>query len=246
MKRIILLFAAAACAALSASKANAQIAARLELGMTEYKTTCFSPLQINSVYGSTVQLGADYDIHVKGKFYITPGLYWSYRTALENSGITEVAGSETLQEHFLNVPVHAKWKFNIKPGKFGMYIYVGPTFSAGLSSRSTFDMRVSGYSVEGTYNYFNGEADFRIPSLPGASGEFNDEMQKQFDALGLRYSRIDARLDWGVGFVLRERHELVLGADFAVNNKITGSLAKDYSINNSTLYIGYRYRFGKM
>ena len=222
----------------------AQVAIRADLGVVGYKTTCFEPLQVSSNPGFAFQLGADYDIHIKKRFYLTPGLYWSYRAALGDSTVKGVYGSELLQENFLNVPIHAKWKFDIKPEKFGMYIYVGPTFSLGMSSRSRFDLMSSGVNVEGTYNYFNGESDFKVPGFSGSvSDELNDILQEEFDAIGLRYSRFEARLDWGVGFIIKEHHEIVTGYDFGLNNRVKGALAENNFMNASTLYIGYRYRF---
>ena len=224
---------------------SAQVAIRADLGVVGYKTTCFDPLQVSSTPGFGFQLGADYDIHIKKRFYLTPGLYWSYRAALGDSTVEGVYGSELLQENFLSVPIHAKWKFDIKPEKFGMYIYVGPTFSLGMSSGSRFDLMSSGVNVEGTYNYFNGESDFKVPGFSGSvSDELNEILQEEFDAIGLRYSRFEARLDWGVGFIIKEHHEIVTGYDFGLNNRVNGSLAENNFMNASTLYVGYRYRFG--
>ena len=161
-----------------------------------------------------------------------------------DSTVEGVYGSELLQENFLNVPIHAKWKFDIKPEKFGMYIYVGPTFSLGMSSRSRFDLMSSGVNVEGTYNYYNGESDFTVPGLSGIElRELNVLLQEEFDSIVLRYSRFEARLDWGVGFIIKEHHEIVTGYDFGLNNRINGPLAENNFMNVNTLYIGYRYRF---
>ncbi|MDE7128485.1 MAG: outer membrane beta-barrel protein, partial [Bacteroidales bacterium] len=119
-----------------AVNSSAQVAFRADVGVAGYKTTCFDPAQVSSVFGLGLQLGADYDIHITKRFYLTPGLYWSYRAASGNSPVEDVYGTELLQEHFLNIPVHAKWKFDISPEKFGIYVYVGPVFSVGMSSRS--------------------------------------------------------------------------------------------------------------
>lgn len=214
--------------------------------MTGYKTTCFDPVQVSYVFGLGLQLGADYDIHITKRFYLTPGLYWSYRAASGNSPVEDVYGTELLQEHFLNVPVHAKWKFDIRPEKFGMYVYVGPVFSVGMSSRSNFDLMVSAIRVEGTYDYFNGESDFKVPALSGStSDKINDMIQDELDVMGVRYSRFEARLDLGVGFVIKGHHELVTGYDFGMNNRVKGALAENNFMNVSNLYVGYRYRFGK-
>jgi hypothetical protein len=245
MKRLNIILVSITLLIASMNISFAQVAIRTDIGVVGYKTTCFDPLQVSSTPGFAFQLGADYDIHIKNRFYLTPGLYWSYRAALGDSTVEGVYGSEMLQENFLNVPIHAKWKFDIKPEKFGMYIYVGPTFSLGMSSRSYFDLMSSGVNVEGTYNYFNGESDFKVPGFSGSvSDELNDILQEEFDAIGLRYSRFEARLDWGVGFIIKEHHEIVTGYDFGLNNRVKGSLAENNFMNASALYIGYRYRFG--
>ena len=67
----------------------AQVAIRTDIGVVGYKTTCFDPLQVSSTPGFGFQLGADYDIHIKKRFYLTPGLYWSYRAALGDSTVEE-------------------------------------------------------------------------------------------------------------------------------------------------------------
>ena len=229
-----------------ATTTSAQVAIRADVGVAGYKTTCFDPAQVSSVFGLGLQIGADYDIHITKRFYLTPGLYWSYRAASGNSPVEDVYGTELLQEHFLNIPVHAKWKFDIRPEKFGIYVYVGPVFSVGMSSRSNFDMMISAIKVEGTYNYFNGDSDFKSPVLSGSmSDKINDMIQDELDAMGVRYSRLEARLDIGVGFVIKGNHELVTGYDFGINNRVKGALAENNFMNASNLYVGYRYRFSK-
>lgn len=245
MKRLNIILVSTVLLIAGMNISYAQVSIRADLGVVGYTTTCFDPLQMSIAPGFAFQLGADYDIHIKKRFYLTPGLYWSYRAALGDSSAEGVYGSELLQENFLNVPIHAKWKFDIKPEKFGIYIYIGPTFSLGMSSRSRFDLMSSGVEIDGTYNYFNGESDFKVPGFSGSvSDELNDILQEEFDAIGLRYSRFEARLDCGVGFIIKEHHEIVTGYDFGLNNRMKGSLAEDNFMNSSTLYVGYKYRFG--
>ena len=82
-----------------ATTTSAQVAIRADVGVAGYKTTCFDPAQVSSVFGLGLQLGADYDIHITKRFYLTPGLYWSYRAASGNSPAEDVYGTELLQEH---------------------------------------------------------------------------------------------------------------------------------------------------
>lgn len=232
---------------ISISSVFAQAGIRAEICAPVYQSTCIDPLQISETAGFGFQLGADYDIHVKNKFYLTPGIYWSYRTALSNSPTAEVSGSEFLQENFINIPVHAKWKFNIKPEKFGVYIFVGPTLSYALSSCSTIDLSVSGVSVDGKYDYLSGDCEFQFPGVDASTSAYlNNALQQEYDALGIRHNPFEARCDWGVGLVFKEIYELVLiGYDFGLNNKYKGSHADNYYFTCNNYYIGFRYRFGK-
>lgn len=50
---------------LGVSISFAQVAIRTDIGIVGYKTTCFDPLQVSSTPGFGLQLGADYDIHIK-------------------------------------------------------------------------------------------------------------------------------------------------------------------------------------
>lgn len=246
MKRLEIILITISLWLVGVNVSSAQVAVRADVGVAGYTSTCFDPVQVSSVFGLGFQLGADYDINITKRFYLTPGLYWSYRAASGYSPLEDVYGTELLQEHFLNVPVHAKWKFDIRPEKFGIYIYVGPVFSVGMSSRSNFDLTVSAIRVEGKYDYFNGDSDFSAPALPGStSDKINDMIQDELDAIGVRYSRFEARLDSGVGFVINGHHELVTGYDFGMNNRIKGALAENNFMNVSNLYVSYRYRFGK-
>lgn len=220
----------------------AQVAIRADAGIIGYRTFSRNPSQAVNISGFGAQLGADYDMHIAKSFYLTSGLYWSYRMAVID--VPEVYGLEHLKEHLLNVPVHAKWRFDIRPAKFGINIYIGPVFSLGMSSRSNFDMRISMMKVDGTYNYFNGEVHFN--TLSGRSSDkLGDMIKDELDAVGLKYNRFEARLDSGIGFVIRGRHEIVTGCDCSLNNRLKGDVAEDNYMIVSNIYAGYRYRFGK-
>lgn len=239
MKKFEIILMAIALYFTCSATSSAQVAVRADVGMLGYNTLIRNPLQITTIPGLGLQLGADYDIHLIKSFYLTPGLYWSYRTVSVDPAVEDVYGFELLQEHFLNIPVHAKWKFDIRPEKFGIYVYAGPVFSVGMSSRSHYDLSVSFINVEGTYNYFNGDSDFN-----SGYDALNDIIKAEIVAAGLKYSRFEARLDCGVGFVIRDRHEIVTACDFGLNNRLKGAITKGNYMIVSNIYLGYRYRFG--
>lgn len=226
------------------ANASAQFSLRVDLGIPEYRIACYNPILVDKAPGIGMQLGVDYDFHVKKSFYITSGLYWSGRSVVFSAAEDNVSGSEILMENFLNLPVHAKWKFNIKPEKFGMYLYVGPTFSCGLKSHSMIDMYASGVAVEGSYDYFSKDIDVELPPMYNhMSDELEAAIQEELD--GLQFTRFEFRVDWGVGFVFKEHYELVVGYDAGINNKYIGNYAQNYNMICQHSYIGFRYRFGK-
>lgn len=246
MKTLNIIFVSIALLIAGMNVSFAQIAIRVDLCMPTYKTTCFDPIQLSRVSGLGLQFGVDYDIHVKNKFHITPGLYLSCRAALADASDEGTVGSELLQENFINVPIHTKWKFDVKPGKFAVYLFIGPTFSWAMSSRSYLDMAVSGYQIQGTYDYLDGRVDVEVPGFSDSvSDELNAILQKEFDAAGIRHNDFEGRLDWGIGLVFKDNYELVLiGYDFGLNNKYAGTHGDKYYMTCDNYYIGFRYRFG--
>ena len=117
------------------NNANAQLGIRVDGGVVDYKAVQLSPFATENFYTPAAQIGIDYDFYIKGKFYITPGLTWSYRPAMITASSffdiesmnpnTYVLWSEWIHEHFLNLPVHFKWNFEIRPEKFSIFIFCG-------------------------------------------------------------------------------------------------------------------------
>lgn len=232
------IIAAAFCSVIGMATASAQWAVRADLGVMCYYSITPAESHVGIMPGFGAQVGADYDLHVKGTFYVTPGLYWSYRAAVSGNFSGSDLDSEFLQEHFLNVPLYAKWKFDIKPDKFGMYVYCGPTVSFCLASYSKLDMSASGYHITGTYDYLAKKADF-------GDGNMASILEYEIESYGLGLSWVDIRADLGVGFVFKRNNELVLGFDLGALDRTDNNLPEKSFMNSCNFYLGYRYRFGK-
>ena len=233
---------AAICSVICMATASAQVAVRADVGAMYYYGLSPAESGIGVMPGLGAQLGADYDLHVKGTFYVTPGLNWSYRFVAA-SNFADATGNEFIHEHFLNVPLYFKWKFNIKPDKFGMQVYFGPVYSFGLASHSRLDMMASGIHITGTYDYYRKVADIELDGE--SSGSLVDAVKEQIEDAGLRFKRFDIRLDFGVGFMLKRNNELVLGFDIGTFNRSANNLDMNTYMNSCNFYLGYRYRFGK-
>ncbi len=251
-----------AVCAVSLSNASAQVGIRADVGIDALSSIYQNPTTITPSFGAGARLGADYDIHLKGRFYISPGLYWSYRSAysdlIDVKGLSSNQGAHVtsdIQEHSLNLPVHAKWKFNINPDKFGMYVFLGPTFSCGLSSGLNMDMMLSltevgwNYSnskmmrVEGRYDNYTGVYSFESNWDSISSDKLDAIVKDTLDELGFRYNRFEAHFEFGAGFVFRNHYELAVGCDLGITDKIKGEVGKNASELWQSVYVGFRYRF---
>ena len=123
MKRLNIILVSITLLIASMNISYAQVAIRADLGVVGYTTTSFDPLQVSIAPGFAFQLEADYDIHIKKRFYLTPGLYWSYRAALGDSTAEGVYVSELLQENFLNVPIQAELLYSFTAHRKNMTLF---------------------------------------------------------------------------------------------------------------------------
>ena len=123
MKRLNIILVSITLLIASMNISYAQVAIRADLGVVGYTTTSFDPLQVSIAPGFAFQLGADYDIHIKKRFYLTPGLYWLYRAALGDSTAEGVYVSELLQENFLNVPIQAELLYSFTAHRKNMTLF---------------------------------------------------------------------------------------------------------------------------
>ena len=124
LKLAIVVLASLILLSFNCNNANAQLGLRVDGGVVDFKAVQLSPFATENFYTPAAQIGIDYDFYIKGKFYITPGLTWSYRPAKITASSffdaesmnpnTYVSWFEWTHEHFLNLPVHFKWNFEIR------------------------------------------------------------------------------------------------------------------------------------
>lgn len=230
-----------------------QIAVRSDVGFQMYRERCDDPMLRMSYPGVGVHLGTEYDIRMNRHFYLTPGLYWSYRYV--KSELIYV--TERTRENLLNVPILAKYRFDIKPKRFGMYFYSGPTFGLCVSSRSRISVRVRKtnyyeyYMLKGTYDYIDRNFD-----PDNEDNKLDSALKKELDENGPLRNRFEMRLDSGVGFVIKENFELVAGFDYCFTDwyksgstglstqaNSNSSSSGECSMTSYLWYLGFRYRF---
>lgn len=114
-----LIFAAALLAAAGLA-ANAQISVQAGASLPYQKMTQHDPSDRYARGGIGVYAGVDYDIHIIKGFLITPGIYYNYTFSeyINNDPYNFIYFEQI--DHLIKIPVHLKYNFNIKPGKFAI------------------------------------------------------------------------------------------------------------------------------
>ncbi|MCM1177264.1 MAG: hypothetical protein NC308_10825 [Clostridium sp.] len=152
--------------------------------------------------------------------------------------------------HNINIPVHFKWNFEIRPGRFAVYLYAGPVLSVGLAAQSMINASSwyrEPHYIECRYDYYSGNAECNYGWTDYLEHQYDQlldkEIQAQLDAANIRHRCFDMLVDFGVGFRFRDRFELVLGADNSFINRYRHGAASAVSMTMAQPYIGFRYRF---
>ena len=193
--------------------------------------------------------GFDYDIHIIKGFSISPGLFYNFTSAKSSGYEDRLYAEETQRDHLINIPVHFKYEFNIRPDRFAIYIYAGPVFSLGAASRTKGFLSGSGLSLDVYYDNYSGVLkDLQFPGLSGIIGpeekqELMDAIQAELDAYGPTQRRFDLQIDWGVGFRFKKHWELKTGYSFGLIDRFNGVFGQNYNLMMNQYYIGFGYRF---
>lgn len=157
MKKILSI-ALTIAVALCGTKAMAQVSIGAGyLNSTQKVTAGVSKnVAMNGVYA-----GFDYNYAVgESGLGIAPGIYYEFITASADKLLNTVnlGGilSGKLDEHYINIPVNLNFRTTIADGIKG-FVYAGPTFSMGVSSKA----KAEGFGIKVTvsdnykHDYFN-------------------------------------------------------------------------------------------
>ena len=162
---------------------------------------------LNGVY-----VGAGYTIHFSDAFALTPGIYWSMMGKKETGSIGALTLGGDFKEHSLNIPLHFSYGANLAPDtKF--FVYLGPTFQYGLSSKTTASGSIAGISGDRTTDNFDSD----------------------------NYSRFNVLLGGGVGAQVIDAIRITVGYDAGLTNLYKGS--GDFIQRRNQLKIGVAYVF---
>lgn len=249
MKKLFSFLLAAAISAAAGFSASAQMSFQAGVTMPYQRELQMEPLAIYDRYGIGAYFGFDYDIHIIKGFSISPGLFYNFTSAKSSGYEDRLYAEETQRDHLINIPVHFKYEFNIRPDRFAIYIYAGPVFSLGAASRTKGFLSGSGLSLDVYYDNYSGVLkDLQFPGLSGIIGpeekqELMDAIQAELDAYGPTQRRFDLQIDWGVGFRFKKHWELKTGYSFGLIDRFNGVFGQNYNLMMNQYYIGFGYRF---
>lgn len=244
MKKYVLMLASAAFALmLFADNASAQLKVGFgySLGQQvtksgDYKETAgYNGFNVGGIYeidflnekwgNLGLQTGLNYEFLAKGE------------KPEETYGITR---KENTSEHYLNIPVMAKYGYDIIPGTFGAYIAAGPTLSFGLASQTSLSYKGDflGEKLDGKAVYHNYSGKVTTKNLPK---EFEENMN-EYGRMS-NYGWFDVKLGLALGFEVFEALDIRLGYNWGLVNRYTGEAKDRLKMHTNNFYLTLSYCF---
>lgn len=134
MKKICFILVAAAM--FIAVDAKAQLGVGVGYNFLNTTATLADESDDESLNGFYVE--ATYGINLLNKKWgtlgIEPGLRYTFGAEAEQKEILGIKTRASLTEHYLDIPVHVKYGYEVLPSKLSVHAFAGPVFSVGLAS----------------------------------------------------------------------------------------------------------------
>ena len=116
--------------------AKAQLGVGVGYNLLNTTTTVVDESENNSLNGFYIE--ATYGINLLdekwGRLGIEPGIRYTLGAEAEHEEILGVKTSASFTEHYLDIPVHVKYGYEVLPSKLSVHAFAGPVFSVGLAS----------------------------------------------------------------------------------------------------------------
>lgn len=215
MKKIILTLALVAAAATSAM-AQFSVGAGYLNQTTTSKYTSGSSTSKTSVASDGFYVGADAAYNLGYGISVVPGIYYGY---LANDSASSVAGlvgaAGSTKSHYIAVPVNFKYGIGLGD-MLNVFVYAGPQFELGVSSKTTYTASVLGQSTSSTVDNYSND------------GNLN---------------RFNISLGAGIGVDVAEMVRVNFGYHYGLLNMYKGDNSSNYNINNSYWSVGAAFLF---
>lgn len=136
MKKICFILVAAAM--FIAVDAKAQLGVGVGYNLLNTTTTFADESDDESLNGFYVEATYGFNFLNKkwGTLGIEPGIRYTFGAEAEQEEILGVKTRASLTEHYLDIPVHVKYGYEVLPSKLSVHAFAGPVFSVGLASTS--------------------------------------------------------------------------------------------------------------
>ncbi len=140
-------------------------------------------------------LGASYELPTSVEnLSVDPGLYWEFLSS---------GGSAKLKEHYLGVPVMAKYNFDFASDT-RFFAFAGPTIQLGLSSKTQ----------SGSWTYNNYDSDYTRFDVLLGGGAGVDLMDKWQIKIGYNWGLVNRYTGDASPKVKQHRNEVHLGVAY--------------------------------
>jgi len=202
MKKLSLLFAIVLAFAV-ASQAQIKIGAKAGVNINnmafDYANSDFEPetkMGLGFHFGATAEYGISDQIAVQsGLLFTRKGFSFDIEEAWGGEGV-DVEGYDRMMVNYLEIPIHAAYKFG------GFQVYAGPYFAFGIGGKNKWDVTVSGDGFE--------ESDSDETSLKPVFGEVDYENLDEDES---PYRAFDAGLNFGIGY---QMDKLLINAGYSL------------------------------
>ena len=196
-----------------------------------------------------------------GVFTLQSGIRYNCLTNLDtnsryNIGRTEDGNTTTLKgftrestsDHFVDIPVHLKYAYDIVPGAVRAYAFAGPVLSFGMAANIVKITKVNkigngsvlAHNVERS-NAYTGQYYTKI--FDESTNKY--DIKKGKDGKYKSYDMFDLKLALGLGVTISEKVDVKFGYNIGLLNRafIKNTDASKHSVHSNILYFGAAYNF---
>ena len=134
MKKICFILVAAVM--FIAADAKAQLGVGVGYNLLNTTTTVADESEDDSLNGFYVEATYGFNLLNErwGTLGIEPGVRYTFGAEAEQEELLGVKTRASLTEHYLDIPVHVKYGYEVLPSKLSVHAFAGPVFSVGLAS----------------------------------------------------------------------------------------------------------------
>ena len=182
------------------------------------RTKISNDAEVSTAASNGVYAGLGVTLPLAGDLAVTPGVYYMFLTSHNGRSVANgiLSASGDLQEHYVNVPIYFNYGAELVPN-FRLFFFGGPTFSAGIISKTVLSASILGFSANTAMIIM------MVLALVGVAGSFVIGVLD--DKLGTKKTMIYFGIWYALALVLNFTNimPLVYGSLFMIAIGIGGS-----------------------